>query len=149
LLKKNGIKSFLNGENHLVWQDGEPIDPFVFAVLTDVHSNRNDTTYSNLLFQREAFNEGISFLEMSPMQRLLSARQPFGLDKIQNIPEWAKNNLSYRLRDLLNSKNHPHSYLIDRSKALAEALLDQVRSLDKSQQAVDSVISLAERLIQD
>ena len=35
LLEKNGTKPFLNGENHLVWHDGEPIDPFILAIISD------------------------------------------------------------------------------------------------------------------
>ena len=62
---------FLNGYNHLVWRDGEPIDPFVLAVLGP------DGT---AVWQREIFNEGKRLMEMSPLQRLYSSRGPCGLD---------------------------------------------------------------------
>jgi Ferritin-like len=146
LLEKNGIKPYLNGENHLLWQDGEPIDPFILGVLADTASNINGGTKPEMLFQREVFNEEISLLQMSPMQRLLSARQPCGFDNFRNIPEWAKSNLSNRERNLLNSQDYPKSYLINRAKTLTDYLFNQIQLSDNSQEGVDAIASLSERL---
>jgi hypothetical protein len=148
LLQKDVIYPFLNGENHLVWQSGEPIDPFVLAVLVDRPLNMNAQTKPELVFQREVFNQGMSLLQMSPIQRLLSARGPCGFDfDLNHIPEWAKSSLSNKERDLLDSSEYPISYLSNRARMLAKSLSEQLRLSDDSQEGVDIAISLAERML--
>ncbi len=133
---KDGRKPFLNGMNHLVWQDGEPIDPFVLSVSTD----------SELLLRREVFNQGRALLEMEPLQRLLTSRQPCGFDAdLSHIPDWALTALSDRQRELLG-RGYPMSYLLDRARVLAEALAAELGSGEESREHVDAVASYAARL---
>ena len=147
LLDKGGQKPFLNGVNHLVWQDGEPIDPFILAVLAE---KRAGTGAPQLLLRREVYNGGHDLLEMSPLQRLLSARQPCGFDgNLANIPEWARARLTPDARRFLG---RPRAYLAARATALVEVLDEALGAADGDpeavvdQGAVDRVVSLAERL---
>ena len=109
--------------------------------------NVNAKTKSEVLFQREIFNQDVSFLQMSPLQRLLSAREPCGFDNFSNIPEWAKSHLSDIERDLLSNQNYPRSYLINRARVLTEALSNHLTLSEISQEYIDAVVSLAERLL--
>ena len=62
-----------------------------------------------LVFSPEIYNDGFAFLEMSPLQRLLSARQPCGFDgNLSNIPEWAQGRLT---RDARETLGNPMAYL--------------------------------------
>ncbi|MCH7801240.1 MAG: hypothetical protein IIC24_06815, partial [Chloroflexi bacterium] len=154
LLEKNGIRPFLNGNNHLVWQDGEPLDPFILAVQTGP-SNGSAQDDSQLVFQREIFNtksdgQSLTFLEMSPLQRLFSARGPVGFDPdLNHIPEWAKDQLSPEERSLLFNTGYPITYLTQRACVLADDLYDHVTKIDGrdqlTQSDVDAIVSLAER----
>lgn len=137
LLEKNGIRPFLNGDNHLVSKDGEPVDPFILALTDDQHQ---------LLFRREIFNEGKTLLEMNPLERLETARWPTGFDSnLGDIPAW----LAPALPDgyLGRVQQGPPAYLGQRADVLYESLgglLDG--GVKDTQQEVDEVISYAERL---
>ena len=114
LLPKDGRMPFLNGYNHLVWQDGEPIDPFILAVLGQDGA---------VAWQREIFNEGKRLLQMSPLQRLYSTRGPCGFDfDLSDIPPWVPAMLSQQERDPLANPRFPISYLKARAGVLTDAL---------------------------
>lgn len=141
LQPRGGMRPFLNGLNHLVWQDGEPIDPFVLAILAD---DPDGATRSEL-FTRTVFDEGRALLEMEPYERLLTRRAPVGFDSYKNTPAWALNGLSEADRKRLKAPDYPQSYLRGR----AQVLLEQLRkSIDchPDQQSVDQAISYAERM---
>lgn len=135
LAASGGGTPHLEGLNHLVWQDGEPIDPFVFGIYSDS---------GEPLARREIFNDGKRILEMNPLQRLLSARAPCGFDSPSAIPDWA---LTPELRKVLSDSRFPISFLDGRARDLAVALepLLQASSLDKN--AVDEIMSLAYRML--
>ena len=138
LRSKDGRMPFLNGYNHLVWRDGEPIDPFVLAVLGP------DGT---AVWQREIFNDGKRLMEMSPLQRLYSSRGPCGLDtNLRNIPPWALASLGEQEREQLANPGFPISYLKQRAGVLAGALTASLDAPEWSRDAVDRVVSFAERL---
>ena len=138
LRSKDGRMPFLNGYNHLVWRDGEPIDPFVLAVLGP------DGT---VVWQREIFNDGKRLMEMSPLQRLYSSRGPCGLDtNLRNIPPWALASLGEQEREQLANPGFPISYLKQRAGVLAGALRASLDVPEWSRDAVDRVVSFAERL---
>lgn len=142
LLDKGGAKAFLNGVNHLVWQDGEPIDPFVLAV--SVQPAAGDP---GLGFSREVFNEGRSILAMSPLQRLYSSRQPCGFDFDRgHVPAWARASLSADQQALAGG-GAPPAYLEARAAALGPALAEELASPERSQAVVDRIVSFAERLL--
>jgi hypothetical protein len=138
LEEKNGVRPFLNGNNHLTWRDGEPIDPFILAVLEDTGS-----AAPSLLFQREIFNEGLSLMEMSPYQRAESMRGPVGFDSVNNLPGWA---VSKEMREMFSQPSYPFSYLSDRANALAASLV-QVLGKQRTQGTVDAAVSFAERML--
>lgn len=137
LRPKNGQWPFQNGYNHLVWRDGEPIDPFVLSV------RAGDT-----LLQREIYNKGRTLLEMTPLQRQLSARGPWGFDSYTNIPDWVIAELSAEERKSLAEAGFPMSFLSQRAGILAEALRKEIgsRQDEPAQSWVDDVVSLAERM---
>lgn len=137
LLEKDGIRPFLNGDNHLVSKDGEPIDPFIISITNDKHQN---------IFQREIYNEGKTFLDMDPLQRLETGRWPTGFDaNLNDIPDWLTNHLPSAYVDAI--MQGPPAYLNNRAGVLydeLEVLLTDGTVID--QQKIDSVISYAERL---
>ncbi|CAF1278879.1 unnamed protein product [Adineta ricciae] len=140
LLDKDGKKPLLLGENHLVWKDGEPIDPFILSVGCDT---ADQTTAVE--FEREVFNDtNVSMLRMTPLERLFSQRGPVGFDSTANIPTWAKCNF---LKDPEKSMV-ANDYLEDRAKHLCDAMkvkldktLDQLTVKDATE-----IISYAERM---
>ncbi|WP_225410772.1 ferritin-like domain-containing protein [Stigmatella hybrida] len=137
LEEKNGIRPFLNGNNHLTWRDGEPIDPFILSVLED-----SGDGLPSLLFQREVFNGKLSLMEMSPIQRAMSMRGPVGFDSVNNLPKWA---VSSAMRQMFNQPDYPRSYLSDRANALAACLVQVLREA-RTQESVDAAVSFAERM---
>lgn len=153
LMDKDGQKPFLNGVNHLVWQDGEPIDPFILAVLAQRPGETGAPP--EMLFQREIYNRGHDFLELAPLQRLLSARQPCGFDpRLASIPPWAQARLTPDARQFLG---RPADFLAARAAALIGALTAALRAPHQGagpgaltaaggQGAVDEVVSFTERL---
>ena len=146
LQRKDGRPPILNGYNHLVWQDGEPIDPFVLAVLADPAAGA--ASGRELLFQREIFNNnGLRLLQMSPLQRLESSRAPCGFDATSNISDWALARLTEEERELLASDGFPISYLSQRAGVLASALAAELGANgDPSQEKLDAIVSLGERM---
>lgn len=141
---KNNTRPFLNGLNHLVWKDGEPIDPFIFALyIADEQSKQQP----ELAIKREIFNEDKSILEMSPLERVYSARGPVGFDSYQNIPDWVMENLSESEQQLLATEDFPTTYLVDRTIKLAKVLKEKLKKTkDESQENIDAIISLAQRM---
>jgi hypothetical protein len=138
LLSKDGRVPYLNGYNHLVWQDGEPIDPFVFAIVDDAGRS---------ILQREIFNDGLTLMQMSPLQRLDSARGPCGFDSdFSHIPPWARAQLSEFEQQQLDDPGFPRSWLHARGELLARHLDQQLAGGDHSQAGIDAIISFAERL---
>ena len=78
---KNGVRPCLCGNNHVIWHDGEPVDPFVLSVWADD---------GRLALRREVFNQGKSLLAMTPLERAFSARWPIAREAgSAHIPEWA------------------------------------------------------------
>ncbi|WP_168211342.1 ferritin-like domain-containing protein [Actinosynnema sp. ALI-1.44] len=134
LLPQHGQKPYLNGDNHLIWQDGEPIDPFVLALCKD------DGT---VIWQREIHNDGKTLRQMSPLQRLQSLRGPCGFDSYRNVPDWA---LSSGERALLDDPRFPASYLEARAGVLTTALKESLKASTWDRSSVDAAISYAERL---
>jgi hypothetical protein len=137
LLPKNGVMPYLNGYNHLVWQDGEPIDPFVLALLD---------TDGDVVWQREIYNEGKRLMDMSPLQRLLAMRGVCGFDSYTKTPDWARAALSPQEREQLAKAEFPGSYLDTRASVLAEALKQSLNAPVWDRAAVDTAISFADRL---
>jgi hypothetical protein len=148
LREKNGVKPFYNGMNHLVWQDGEPIDPFILRMTADPVPQSPDPVLQeapayppSLVLQREVYNRNLSLLEMTPLQRLLSSRGPCGLQRNSgSIPEWAFPAAS--LPDLQD----PNAYLAQRAEVLLDALSAHLAASGDSQQDADQTVSFAERL---
>jgi hypothetical protein len=145
LLPRQGVHPFLNGQNHLVFQDGEPIDPFVLAVSVETeHGPR-------LAFQREVYNRGVSMLDMTPLERIASARAPCGFDfRLAAMPAWAKQQLGPDQRALVDGTASPKDYLRRRGAALTEALaaaLPAALAPQASREQVDEAVSFAERLL--
>lgn len=150
LKEKNGRKPYLVGNNHVIWQDGEPIDPFLLAVLADSTDSADNeaSVQPDLLFQREVYNEGRSLVDMNPLERLDTSRAPVGFDNYRNIPDWAKANLSETERQLLASPAYPMSFLGHRAGLLGNALSEELSGLgtDIDQHQVDEIVSYGERM---
>jgi Ferritin-like len=149
LRSKDGAVPALNGLNHVVSQDGEAIDPFILSMSVD---GTNGSTPLPL-FQREVFNTGKTFLDMSPLQRLDSARRP-SFDGANNVPDWARNVVPEDFRSSLGGPDFASSWLLSRAEALGGALVDGLGAHGGEDSAtawtqgdVDEVISLAERLV--
>jgi hypothetical protein len=141
LRPSGGVRPFLNGQNHLVFQDGEPIDPFVLAVSADSEHG------PQLAFQREVYNQGTSMLQMMPLERIGSGRVPCGFDfDFGNIPAWAKRGLGPMQRALIDGTVSPRGYLHARGVVLLEAL-DAAITAGTSREQVDTTVSFAERLL--
>lgn len=141
LLAKDGVRPFLNGENHLVWRDGEPIDPFVVSVRASAEGGGEVE-----FLRREVFNEGRSLREMDPLQRLNSGRGPTGFDGYASWPDWALAALSPRERALREGPRFPFRWLRDREAVLQTALADALTAPDPTREDVDAAVSYAERL---
>lgn len=144
LLAKDGIAPFLNGMNHIVSQDGEPIDPFLFSV--SAVSPDSADTHPETLFTREVYNTGLTMLEMHPLQRLESSRQPCGFDAASNIPGWAFAALTPDEQTLLADPAFPVSYLTRRCRDLSGSLADALAAGTGTRADVDRIVSYAERL---
>jgi hypothetical protein len=96
------------------------------------------------LFKREVFNQGVTLLHMSPLQRLMSARAPVGFDRYRNIPDWVRRQLPDTLGKLLQN---PGYYLTQRARVLAGSLSEHLDgTTGHTQKEVDTVVSLAERM---
>jgi Ferritin-like len=137
LLEKDGIRPFLNGDNHLVSKDGEPIDPFIISVTDDQHQN---------IFQREIYNEGKTLLEMDPLQRVETSRWPTGFDSnLDDIPAWLIAHLPTDYTQAI--MQGPPAYLGSRANVLYDELnllLNDGAIMDQNK--VDQLISFTERL---
>lgn len=142
LLRKDGSVPFLNGLNHVIWQDGEPIDPFILSVSADADDGGADRLS---LFRREIYNEGTSVFEMEPLQRTLSSRAPVGFDSVGNIPAWARTALPPGLLKAMQEPSYPINYLNARAGLLIEALSKALDRQSRSRELVDEIVSLAER----
>ncbi len=147
LLEKAGFKPLLLGENHLIWQEGEPVDPFILAVLVDTSANEQEP---DLAFSREIYNEGKRLIEMTPYERTLSARGPLGFeDKVTNVPTWAKQNFSKEEASFIGKPGYPTNYCIKRTQHLEQALrsvfMDADINLLKSED-VNTIVSLIDRM---
>lgn len=139
LENKGGIRPYGVGENHLVWQDGEPIDPFILSL----HADSGKGAPSPLL-SREIFNRGKTIMEMAPYERLLTGRGPVGFDDVSNIPPWA---LTDEIKAIINVPGFPVGFLKQRSKALAGVLYDLADVTSWTRESVDEAVSMAERLV--
>ena len=146
LLAKGGIRPFLNGMNHIISQDGEPIDPFIFSVSAVSPGTANMNP--RMLFQREVYNKGKTILEMEPLQRLESSRQPCGFDSVGNIPGWAAAAAALTADEqaLMADPAFSHSYLKRRCQDLTGSLDQAVRGGTRSRANVDQIVSYTERL---
>ncbi|NEQ64001.1 MAG: hypothetical protein F6K21_00435, partial [Symploca sp. SIO2D2] len=145
LRKKGETAPFLNGLNHIVWQDGEPIDPFILAVYQAKDGDNVE------LFQREIFNQSPeddqekTLLDMSPLQRAVSSRGPSGFDDYINIPDWAWVNFSDEMKEEISKPTYPISFLENRALYLKTQLEAQLPN-SSTQEDIDKIISLAERI---
>ena len=142
LLAKGDARPFLNGLNHLVWRDGEPIDPFIFSLGVRDSADNGDT---RRLFEREIFNEGKTLLDMSPLQRQNSSRSPVGFDSYRNLPGWVMASLRPEEQELMRSPSFPANWLSKRALGLADEL-ERWTGEPAEQLSVDQVVSLAERM---
>lgn len=139
LLEKDGVKAYLYGDNHLVSKDGEPIDPFIISI-TDASSLN--------IFQREIFNNGKDMREMSPLQRLNTARWPTGFEPgVGSMPTWVKDSLPRSYTDLVFDEKFPLSYLDNRTATLSAELDHLLASNSRDEKAIDDIASTAERLL--
>jgi hypothetical protein len=57
LVSKHGVRPFLNGMNHVISQDDEPIDRFVLAVSADPPPDAPSGAEPELLLVREILND--------------------------------------------------------------------------------------------
>jgi hypothetical protein len=137
---KNNVRPHFYGENHLVWQDGEPIDPFIISIYVD---NEKPGASSVRLFQREVFNEGLSMAAMEPYQRLMSRRGPCGFDQFSNVPPWA---VTDALRHAF-VPGFPQTYLLTRQNCLIQQIQGQAPTAEPTRDYVDQIVSLAERVL--
>lgn len=137
LEEKDGVRPFLNGDNHLVWQDGEPIDPFILTVSRATADGKPEP-----LLGREIFNEGLTITQMNPLQRLVSSRAPVGFDEWSNVPGWAR---TEPVKAMIEVPGYPISFLKRRSRALADELANVGGEWTRDE--VDVAVSLAERCI--
>jgi hypothetical protein len=144
LLAKDGIRPFFNGMNHIISQDGEPIDPFVFCV--SAISPSTAAAQPETLFAREVYNEGLTILQMHPLQRLESSRQPCGFDSVGNIPGWALTALTPEEQALMADPAFPASYLTRRCQDLIGPLAEALAAGPGTQAGVDRIVSCAERM---
>ena len=133
------------GWNHLVWQDGEPIDPFVLQLCAG-----GKPSSESVLLQREIYNENHTLLQMTPAQRAASARGPCGFEVLSKnkpgIPAWAQD--GYDTTKHLPS--NPNQYLLDRVKSLGAAAVAMLPPGDdkpnvNDQRWVDEFTSLVKR----
>lgn len=134
--RPDGRRPYFVGENHLVYHDGEPIDPFIFSIACDGDADSS--------LSRSVFNEGRALIDFSPIQRIGSQRGPIGFDSVRNLPPWTSANLPEPLRSGLASPKYPASYLLSRANLLTAGLPAQLGAL-KSQSDVDALVSAAER----
>ncbi len=137
LSNKGDSLPLLFGDNHLVWQDGEPIDPFILTIMTDDLQP---------FMQREVYNEELSMREMTPLQRIKSARAPVGFDSFSAIPDWVVQRLPDNYKNLLFSPGFPVSYLKERAVKLNEVLWDLSSESKLGKKQIDEIISIAERM---
>ena len=119
LLSKGEFKPLLLGENHLIWQDGEPIDPFILQVSIDGDVSENQ---EHATFKREIYNEDKRLIEMTPYERLLSARGPVGFDSVTNVPKWARPKCLTSRSAFIGKSRYPASYLVARAQELEKEL---------------------------
>lgn len=143
LRDKNGKKPLLLGENHLVWKDGEPIDPFILSIRRDTSDTTEESTA--LEFEREIFNgNDISMIQMTPLERLRSRRGPTGFDSVANIPAWAKRNFLKDPRKQMVSKD----YLEERAEKLCSAMKVKLDTPlhELTAEDVTEIVSFAERM---
>jgi hypothetical protein len=138
LLEKDGTRPYLNGENHLVWEDGEPIDPFILAVILATDGKKSPVE----LFCREIYNEGRTLMQMDPQQRARSLRGPVAFDQFTNAPAWVHATLSAPELIGINSTS---GYLDDRAAALAGAISDALEPNQRSRTEIDCAVSMLER----
>lgn len=142
---KHGQTPYLFGDNHLVWRDGEPIDPFILAATLDRDGERID------LLRREVFNDGVSLANMTPLQRALSGRGPLPniwrikKDGKLQFPDWVISILPESFRSMLEAPAFPRNWLEARTAALADALAQALEGSPTSQKDVDAAISYAAR----
>lgn len=134
----DGTRPHLVGENHLVWEDGEPIDPFILAVTMAT----DDTKPSVELFRREIYNEQLTVMQMDPQQRACSLRGPVAFDQFTNAPDWVQATLSPTELVGINSTS---GYLDERAAALADAITAILAEPGPSQAQIDSAVSMLER----
>jgi hypothetical protein len=138
LASPDGTRPYLVGENHLVWQDGEPIDPFILAITMAAKGQAAPI----VLLGREIYNDGRTVMQMDPQQRARTLRGPVAFDRLTNAPEWVRKTLS---ATELRGINTASGYLDDRAAALADALTSTLDNRSRSQAAVDQAMSLLER----
>ena len=141
LESKDGVRPFLNGDNHLIWQDGEPVNPFILGLYV---SPADADAPAQLLFSREVFNKDLSIRDMEPYQRLLTCRGPVGFDSVMNTPQWARTG---DVRAAIEQPGFPMSFLRNRSNVLTTQLQAALEPGQWDQQSVDAATSLAERLL--
>jgi hypothetical protein len=139
--RRDGLSPYLVGENHLVWRDGEPIDPFILSIQCDGAADEEELS-------REVYNEGKPLIEFDPLQRLQSRRAPVGFDSVANMPAWVKPYMPESVRTFLVDSTNPRGFLKNRADLLTAALAEQMRGFNRetpSRAEVDEVVSLAER----
>ena len=130
-----GRGSYNVGENHLIWTDGEPIDPFHIAVV-----RKDDNGDYESLLERAVKNSGNFSTEFSPQQRAVSGRDPIFKSYLKDdtiVPEWAKNDYWRVMRN--------ETPLDDRLPFLRELVKEQLLNGNDSDDVTLRIPSLAER----
>lgn len=146
LADRDGRHPYLFGDNHIVWQDGEPIDPFQLEIRLRDGRGRVAT-----LLRRSVFDRDLPMTRMNPVQRAMTSRAPSGPDQWRQpgaIPDWAQAVLEPETRAILSSVDFNTRYLSRRKDLLLAELITSMDGdpLTFEQFRVDTVVSLFERL---
>ncbi len=136
LLPRDGRRPYHVGENHLIWQDGEPVDPLEFSI-----------TDSGGTWGRKIYGNDVPVEDFEPLQRLKSGRGPVGFLGADSVPEWALENLPPYILPSLSTDNYPAKYFGKRRTTLQNVIKKELASGSVPDQAfIDKIVSFAERL---
>lgn len=111
-----GKRPFLNGENHLLWKDGEPIDPFHLSISVD------GSKEPHLFRSIYGGKDNTTILQMTPEQRVAAKRAPIGFIDNSFIQPWAIKALPTSIQKYLQegAALNPHSFIDGRLDILGK-----------------------------
>jgi hypothetical protein len=113
------------GVNHVVWKDGEPIDPFTACIKEE---------NGDVLLSRTVLHDLTPILDHTPLQRCLSGRGNLGFSSFENFPEFSTSPFKDR--------SDPVTYFNQRLKYLYDQFANKVDKKDEE----DQVLNVAERM---